>query len=453
MCDGLPAQDSRLGRKGDSVRARTLAVFISLVCGPAVYSFGQVNCLTSNKLVCELPTTGATVAAAAIGANLAQSNPTIQNVSAAINSSIGTQLTQLPVPSASVGTVSLQAAGNPFGVPFDNLGPILSDRPDTVGRRRVFAGFSFQHFNFNAIDGIGLGKLPVGYQITQAAQANSNDLQTIYGSELAKVNFQLDQYVGLVTYGVTRTTDVSVVVPINDVSLAVTTSNFQTYLYDSRANQYSNESLKAGTTIPTSGTASGIGDVIVTVKQMLLGQEGRPPAVSVGGDIRFPTGDALNYLGSGAYGFNLHGLFEYRWKVAPHLKLGYQWNTNSQLVNIFQSPNTQLPGGLQYDAGADYRVMRQLTLAADFLGSQFVNSRTLVQQALSLSPTPPTGIAPSTLPSVVAATSTYTTANFSVGLKYHPSKHWIFYGNVLVPINNVGLRSDPVPLAGISFNR
>lgn len=432
------------------MKARNLAIFISLVYGSAVSGFGQVNCLVSNKLVCEVPTTATTVAAAAIGAQNAQNNSTIQSLSAAVNSSIGTQLTQLPVPSASVGTVSLQASGNPFGVPFDNLGPILTDRPDTVGKHRIFAGFSYQHFNFNAINGIHLSALPVGYAISQPSQADPTDTQTIYGSEVGNVSFHLDQYVGVVTYGLTRTTDVSVIVPTSDVTLDVSTSNFQTYLYDSKSGQYSNES-QPNKVIPTSGSASGIGDVTLRVKQMLLGQEGRRPAVAVGGDVRFPSGDALNYLGSGAWGFNLNGLFEYRWKVSPHAKIGYQWNSNSQLVNIFQSPNSQLPGGVQYAAGADYRVLRQLTLAADVLGSQFVNSKVLQPQALNLLPAPPTGIAPMSLPSVIAQTNTYTTANFSVGAKWHPTHHFLFYGNVLIPINNVGLRSDPVPLAGMAF--
>jgi hypothetical protein len=438
------------------VKAKTLLLFVPFVFGPAICAVGQVNCTTSNKLVCELPTTSTTVAAAAIGAAQAQGNPIIVALSASINSSIGTQLTQLPIPSASVGTVSLQQAGNPFGVPFDNLGPVLTDRPDTVGKKRVFVGFNYQRFNFNALNGIDLGKFPVGYVITQT-NATNTDTQTLYGSESADINFHLDQYVGILTYGLTRTTDVSVVVPFSNVSLAVTTSNFQTYVYDSSANQYSNESPtgQAAKPITTTGSASGVGDVILTVKQLLLGQEGRPPAIAVGADFRIPSGDALNYLGSGAFGFNLHGLFEYRAKLSPHLKLGYQWNTNSQLVDIYTAPNTVLPGGLQYDAGADYRVVRQLTVAADVLGSQFVNTNSVSPFTQKLTPVPSaqTGAAPASLPSISVAPNTYTTANVSAGLKWHPMKHWIFYGNVLIPINNVGLRSDPVPLGGISFTK
>ena len=110
---------------------------------------------------------------------------------------------------------------------------------------------------------------------------------------------------------------------------------------------------------------------------------------------------------------------------------------------------------LQYDAGADYRVVRQLTVAADVLGSQFVNTNSVSPFTQKLTPVPSaqTGAAPASLPSISVAPNTYTTANVSAGLKWHPMKHWIFYGNVLIPINNVGLRSDPVPLGGISFTK
>jgi Putative MetA-pathway of phenol degradation len=440
------------------MKAKALLLLVSSIGAPALCAYGQVDCTTSTKLVCELPTSAAVLAASVVSQPNQSSQAqaaAIQSarvVSNAVNSSIGTQLTQLPIPSGSVGVVSLQQPGNPLGVPYENLGPILSDRPDTVGRHRLFAGFSYQHFNFNAIDGIGLKDLPAGFMFSQTVQVGNqpSDIQTIYSSEENNVKFHLDQYVGLVTWGLTRTTDVSVAVPFSRVSLNVVSSNFQAYLFDTNSQQYQNETLAAGT-IPSSGSASGIGDVVVNVKQLLLGGEGRRPAVAVGADLRFPTGDSLNYLGSGAYGVNLHGLFEYRWKISPHFKVGYQWNSSSILVETATKNSNALPGGLQYAAGADYSIKRALTIAVDILGSQFVNSP-------SLSPTTLVAVAgtpalPSVLPTIESTSTTYTTANFSGGLKLHVAKHWTFYGNVLVPLKNVGLRSDPVPLAGIAFNK
>jgi len=379
----------------------------------------------------------------------------VQTIAGPINASIAAQLTQLPIPSATVGTVFIRPKGSEVPVSFENLGPILTDRPDTVGKNHLFAGFSYQHFNFNSFDGQGLGTFPVGFMFNQASPFNRNDNQIFYGAESNKVGFTLDQYVAVVTYGITKATDVSVIVPFNSVSLSVTSSNFQAFVYDSVLQTYANDSPAQGTTVSTSGSASGIGDVSINVKQLLIGGEGNRPAISAGATLRIPTGDDLNYLGSGAVGGTLYGLFEYRRRLAPHLKLSYQWNGNSQVMDLRAPPNTRLPGGLQYATGADLKIVHSLTAALDLLGNQFVNAPSFVLNQLN--PPPPTPISGTGVPSsfqvVTTPNNTYTTVNFSAGLKWSPNKHILLYGNVLEQVNNTGLRSNLVPLFGIAFKR
>jgi hypothetical protein len=126
------------------------------------------------------------------------------------------------------------------------------------------------------------------------------------------------------------------------------------------------------------------------------------------------------------------------------------------LINPSATANgsKSLPGGLQYDAGADYRVRHSLTIAADILGNQFVNTPSLAAGTVTLVPPPSAAetFIPATLPGVSEANNTYTTANLSAGLKWSPHAGLLLYGNVLLPINNEGLRSDPVPLFGIAYN-
>jgi hypothetical protein len=440
------------------VKAKTLLLFISFACAPALNSFGQLNCITSTKLICQFPASGVTLEANTVGSSSNQASlMAAQSAALAaanpINASIATQLTHLPIPSATVGVVSLRQKGSDVGVPFDNLGPVLTDRPDTVGKGHLFVGFSYQRFNFNAIDGIGLGALPIGFTFSQPSPFNPSDIQTFYGAESNNVSFKLNQYVGVATYGITRTTDVSIILPFNSVSTVVATSGFQAYVYDAVSAAYTNQSPAASTKVSTSGSANGMGDITVNLKQMLIGSEGSRAAVAAGASMRFPSGDALNYLGSGAIGGNLYGLFEYRARLAPHLKLSYQWNGNSQVMNLQQSPNTRLPGGLEYDTGADVKIARPLTLALDILGSQFVNTPSFTITNAPLSPTPAANIGiASTYPFVNNFLSTYTSVNFSAGVKWSPVRHLLLYGNVMTQLNNVGLRSDPVPLFGIAYN-
>jgi hypothetical protein len=430
-------------RRGEFVKA--LLLFILSVCVPTVYLFGQVDCNTSTKLVCQFPFSAQTLGVFAAGSN---STSALANAAEAvatpINASIATQLTQLPIPSATVGVVTLQKKGSEFGTAFDNLGPVLTDRPDTVGKGHIFAGFSYQHFNFNALAGQSLASIPIGFSYTIGNV-------TSYEAVSNRVDFQLDQYVAVATYGATRTTDISVVVPINSVSLAVTTSNFQGYQYNASTNSYG-QIFSPQTSVSSVGSASGVGDVTIILKHMVIGQEGSRGSIATGASARFPTGDALNYLGSGAFGGNAYGLFEYRARLAPHLKLSYQWNSNSQVMNLQAATNTGLPGGLQYAGGADFKIIRSLTLAADILGNQFVNVPSFTIGQTNLPGPSGKGGIPASISSTTPTNQTYTTANFSGGLKWSPKAHFLLYGNVLVQMNDVGLRSDPVPLFGVAYN-
>ena len=427
------------------MKAKALLLFVSFALAPSLCSFGQVVCSSSTKLVCQFPFSSQTLGVFASGSNSASALATAAElVATPINASIATQLTQLPIPSATVGVVTLQKKGSEFGTAFDNLGPVLTDRPDTVGKNHIFAGFSYQHFNFNALAGVSLNSIPIGFNYSVGNV-------TSYEAVSNKVSFQLDQYVGIATYGATRRTDISVVVPFNSVTLNVVTSGFQGYQYNTNTQTYG-QIFSPTTSVSSSGSSNGVGDVSLIVKQLLIGGEGSRGAVAAGASARFPSGDALNYLGSGAFGGNIYGLFEYRARLAPHMKLSYQWNGNSQVMNLQVASNTGLPGGLEYAAGADFKIVRSLTLAADLLGNQFVNVPSFTSTNPNLPGPAGQGGIPKTIPFTSSTNLTYTTANFSGGLKWSPKAHFLLYGNVLVPLNNVGLRSDPVPLFGIAYN-
>ena len=166
-------------------------------------------------------------------------------------------------------------------------------------------------------------------------------------------------------------------------------------------------------------------------------------------NVRTPTGDDLNYLGSGAFGFSPYLVYSYLAKISPHAKIGYQWNTSTELNNPTATPggNLALPGGVQYDFGADWAVLRHVTIAGDLLGNQYLNAPKLVRTNTPLPTTPSTV----SLPTIVPGTSSYSINNFSIGLKWNPFRNAVFSGNVLTQLNNNGLRSRPTPLVGISY--
>src|SRR5665213_3534641 len=432
-------------------------IFISMGCFACVAAKAQVDCVNSNKLICLVPFVTSAVQQ---GGNTTDA---VQKASI-FNGPIGAQLSQLPLATSAPGATILTVNGNPEA--FDNLGPILLDRPDTVGLGRFVLGFNFQQFNFNHLDGIPIGNIPFTY-----TQTSTGQYPIQYVSQTEHVSLKFNQYVLLATYGIGKKTDLSVIVPFARVSIGAASVNQTTHFITS------DNTLGPSFTAPSNfvaGTAEGVGDVTVNVKQQVWsgGEAGRG-SVAVGGALRFETGDALNYLGSGAYGVNLYGLISYKAEVSPHAKFGYQWNTKSVLLNpTGAGPNLNLPGGAQYGGGVDLAMGSHVTASTDILANEFVNSpyitpgcQTIPASSVTIS-TPVCGATSSNTPGALTqtlvtlnqSTVTYTTANFSGGLKWKPfpghgsASRLIVYGNVLVQMNNVGLRSDPSPSGGISWS-
>ena len=82
---------------------------------------------------------------------------TLQPLSAAI----GRQSNLLPLASPSSGVIMVYDTSlKTFVLGADSLGPILGERAETVGRHRLFVGFSYQFFNFDKLDGVKLNNFP-----------------------------------------------------------------------------------------------------------------------------------------------------------------------------------------------------------------------------------------------------------------------------------------------------
>ena len=413
----------------------------------SVSAMGQINCASgtaSQKLVCEFPfATGLFRNDSALGVGNGTSGATLsaQQLASSINIGIATQVSQLPLASASAGTVEVYKAGVPET--FNNLGPILTDRAQTVGRHRLFLGFTASQFVFTDIDGTSLNKLPFSFAATALNPATGGVLSTTYTTETTKLQFKIDQFIAVGTFGLTNRVDLSVIVPTEYVSLGATTYSSQSYIVNANNvlvfGPYSNPQSY------TSGIASGVGDITVNGKGELW--TGEHATVSAAMNVRIPSGDDLNYLGSGAWGIDPYIVYSYLGKVSPHAKLGYQWNTATELNNptFTSGGDLSLPGGMQYDAGADWAVAKHLTIAGDVLGNQFLNTPRLISTQTTI-----TGL-PTPLATSVSGNSTFSLNNASAGFKVNPYRDLVLSGNVLFQLNDNGLRARPTPLVGLSY--
>lgn len=420
---------------------------------------GQINCTNSMKLVCEYPF------ATGLGNNTSALNGGKTSISAStegaiLDSALATQLSQLPLATASAGTVVIPQGG--AYLTLFNLGPILVDRAQPIERGKIFWGFTASQYVFTDIDGKSLGSLPFGYSAT--ADNNSGTASSItYTSETTKLSFVADQFVGVVTLGVTKKMDMSLIVPVLRVSVGAYS------LAPTNVTVNANGSapfVQSGTPTVAHGSASGVGDGAASFKYMVY--SGERSRLSAGTIVRAPTGDALNFLGSGAWGFNPYLVYGYLARFSPHMKIGYQWNTKTELNNPSGTAggNLGLPGGLEYNVGGDWAMSKRFTVALDLLGNQFLNSQRLIAGTIPLTNPSGTLVNPNTVPTNSATTcgttsctintttnetASYTISDLSTGFKWNPGGNLVLSANLLTQLNNNGMRARPTPLLGISY--
>ena len=150
-----------------------LAAVMLLVAGGASAQTCPLNGTLTNKLVCLIPqvygpigfdsTNNASQSVLFTGDHhAAHFASDFLTTFAPINEAVGVQVSQLPIASPSSGITFIYDTSLKTFAPStdESLGPILGDRATTIGKGKLFLGFSYQHFNFSTIDGKDLSKIP-----------------------------------------------------------------------------------------------------------------------------------------------------------------------------------------------------------------------------------------------------------------------------------------------------
>jgi hypothetical protein len=409
-------------------------IHIAVLLSVSICSIGPV--LHAQQALCPgapsaniVPTNLACEIADATGAT-GVGNSSLRN----LPTTIASQLSQLPLATAVSGSgLTLNKSLGVFTASEDSLGTILTQRGETIGKYKLMLSFTYQHFGFDSIDGTALKHFN-----TVQYTPNSDGTST-YFVGANKISLGINQYTTAASFGLTNKLDVTVILPFSHVNLSTGTA---LTIYSVSAG---NVVLSSFSAVPPAsympGTATGVGDFALNLKANIF--KGEHTSVAVGGEVRFPTGDAINYLGTGAYGFKPYFVVSHRGRITPNVNLAYQWNGSSILNN-----NQTLPGSFLYSGGVDFRVTHNFTLVGEFLGQYVFNGPRLTTKPLNIVPTGftyPVG-------SVTGAiTQNYAMDNLGGGVKYSPTKHIFLSANVLFKMDDAGLRAKVIPLAGASY--
>src|SRR5581483_1382500 len=307
----------------------------------------------------------------------------IQQSFTPVNTAIGTQIATLPFASPGSGFVyDFNSAAGVYQRSSESFGPILTERAETIGRRKLYIGLSFQYFAFDKVDGVDLNSFPgILHHEQETGAPYEKDIITTRSD----IDLKINQFTAVATYGLTDRLDISAAIPLVNAHFGLVSNATiqrvappdprfgQAHYFDPNAPNTSTQAVYA-----MNNNATGIGDVSFRVKWAVF--RGERAAISLLGDVRAPTGDALNFLGSGALGVHPFVAFSYAARrFAPHVNVGYQWNGKSVLAgDVLTGQKGNLPDAVTYAAGFDIPATRHITLAADLLGQRLFNATRVV---------------------------------------------------------------------------
>jgi hypothetical protein len=363
------------------------------------------------------------------------------------NVALASQLTGLPIPTPASGfTYTLDPSLGLFTRSTRSFGPLLSDRADTVGKHKLSVGVNYQRFTFDEIEGLDLGEVPAVFTHDNPGPGGRDDVVTTSNAIDASVS-QLTTYLN---FGVTSWLDAAVALPLVTTDLRVrSTATIQrigtggnTAIHFFRDD---NGGFGNSRSFESSGSASGIGDVVLRLKARAFSVGAM--AVGLGVDNRLPTGDEMDLLGSGAWGVKPFLVVSGSSRsFTPHATVGYEWNGESVLAgDPVQGTKEKLPSQLTFSGGVAVAVTGNLTLAADVIGRRILDAR-------RLSPRTFTAIdGRTTFPDISFVRGSENEISGAVGFKFNPRGRLLIDANVLFSLDDHGLRDSVTPLVGLEY--
>jgi hypothetical protein len=285
-----------------------------------------------------------------------------------VTGSITSSIASIPFATATGGVAFSFTGGAPQAVSI-SPGPIFAERAQTLGRGRFFLGGNVSGISFSKLRGIPLSNLVFTFphqNVGDPAEGNpgfENDvIQDTTDLKVSVVATSLEA-----AFGVTDRIDLGVDIPIVFASLS---GHGVAHIVQTSANDPHWFGTGTDTTSVaysyTSGSASGLGDIAVRLKVDALESQGM--GIGFVGEVRLPTGNQDDLLGSGATSFRLIGIASSRHgNFTPHVNAG-----------VFITGSNTQNNELQATVGFDQLLSPKATLAVDLAGEFATGSSKLI---------------------------------------------------------------------------
>lgn len=355
-----------------------------------------------------------------------------------------------------------------FSRSSESFGAFLTERAYTLGRGQFSYGTVYQHTSYDTYESLSLRNGGVvfyyphndccpGQSAVGVPRGDDSLLNPAFEGDVLEnaltLDLRTDTFAFFATAGVTNNLDLGVAVPLVRVSLdASVTRTILRLATESNplVHSFNNEGETVATS-QASGTAAGVGDVLVRGKYQLF--SGTGGAVAVGGELRLPTGDELELLGTGATQGKAALLASASLRaLSLHGNVGFTRSgsvSDEAAASFVASPADEF----DYALGVDAAIHPRVTAALEVSGRRLTAVNRLVNQLLTVrfttldSPTPQSR----TLPGLGVQEGTMHLALGAVGMKVNVARTLLFNAGVLFRLTDDGLHNRTTASFGVDY--
>jgi hypothetical protein len=384
------------------------------------------------------------------------SQPNAQATLQQLNRGIASQLSTFPLGSSSAGfTYTFDPALGVFNRSTESFGPVFSERPITAGKGKFSFGVTHLRATYDTFEGQDLGAGDMKLYLThEDVNFDNSNLNLWFEGDVVEsalvLDLKNDTTVFFANYGLADRIDVGVAIPYTRVDLdaridariqrlATAADPFVVHVFDSG---------EATNSFRESGTAEGIGDMVLRGKFNFL--RGTSTNMALATDLRLPTGDADDLLGSGATQLKVYvvGAWLASKAFSPRAAAGYTLSSGgADFIG-------ELPDEINYSAGFDLAAHSRVTLTADLIGRTLLDANRVVIRdrtfnfAQRLDPT----VRSATFQTTETETGNLNVLLGSAGVKINPVGRLLLTANALFGLGDDGLVDRFTPVFGIDYS-
>jgi hypothetical protein len=388
------------------------------------------------------------------------------------------QFAAFPLGSSTGGfTFSFDERAGIYSRNTDSFGPAFGERAMTIGRRKLSVGANYQHTGFDTFAGENLRDGSIKFYLPHTdccsgafpppSENNPGMEGDIMQADLV-VDASIDTLAFFANYGVSDRVDVGVAIPISRVDLEAELHAHIIRLSsadNSRVHTFVQGEDVSERIFRQSGSATGIGDILLRTKYNFLRRENVGVAAAM--DLRLPTGNEDDLLGTGTTQAKLFGIVSStRGRFSTHVNAGVTISGHGSDEMMYGVEPLGVSDEFNYYGAVELAAHPRLTLLGELLGRTQFDAGKIDLETRTFAYRVGSGVGASA-PEVTSTINPITEEPYrqlalqaennlsillgSAGLKFNASTNLLVAGHVLFPINNAGLRDRLTFAIGLDY--